>query len=120
MLEEKEKPPVKSFAAYEGTSFRCMKCDERIEDPGTSVYPGDCPVTIRTTIGIAPLHPMAGGEETVDVTDFAMPRFIRDLLARPVSMMIHCPECYAEDMGGLPMVDKEGNVVQPTAARPTE
>lgn len=98
----------------QAVSYSCSNCDERIEDPGTSVYPGDCPVVVYLVAGIAPMHPLAK-DGTADVTDFAMPQIVRDLLAQPVARMDFCPECFAEKLG-LPMVDKDGNVVKPRRA----
>ena len=97
-------------------SFKCDHCQERIEDPGTSVYPGDCPVVIYLVAGLAPGHPMVlAGKGAADVTDFALPQIVRDLFAQPVARMDWCPECFAEKFG-LPMVDKEGKEVKPVPA----
>ena len=95
------------------TSFKCDHCQERIEDPGTSAYEGDCPILIYMVAGLAPGHPMVlEGKGAADVTNFAMPQIVRDLLAQPVARMDFCPECLAERLG-LPMVDKDGEIVEP-------
>jgi predicted RNA-binding Zn-ribbon protein involved in translation (DUF1610 family) len=88
----------------QATSFTCEDCGERIEDK-------ECPIVVYLVAGLAPLHPMtkAGADGKVaDVTNFAMPQIVRDLLARPVARMDFCPECFAEKLG-LPMVDAEGS-----------
>jgi hypothetical protein len=100
-------------------SFTCDHCKERIEDPGTSVYPGDCPVVIYMVAGLAPGHPMVlGGKGAADVTDFAMPQIVRDLLSQPVARMEFCPECLSERLG-LPMVDAKGKKVKPSQTAPS-
>jgi len=97
-------------------SFKCDHCQERIEDPGTSAYPGDCPVVVYMVAGVAPGHPMVlEGKGAADVTDFAMPQIVRDLLAQPVARMDFCPECFADKLG-LQMVDAAGEKVKPVPA----
>ena len=95
---------------YEGVSLRCHVCSERIEDPGTSVYAGDCPVVIRVTVGVAPLHPTTGDAGT-DVTEFAMPAIVREILAHPTQFMLFCPECFSERLG-LPMLNADGSTAK--------
>jgi hypothetical protein len=101
----------------QATSFTCEHCSERIEDPSaTTAYEGDNPVVVYIVAGIAPMHPMAlAGKGAADITDFPLPRFLRDLLAQPVARMDMCAECFAEKFS-LPMVDKEGKEVKPVPA----
>lgn len=99
----------------QSASFRCDHCEERIEDPSTtSAYEGDCPIIIYMVAGLAPGHPMVlAGKGVAEVSEFAMPQVVRDLLAQPVARMDFCPECFGEKFG-LPMVNADGSKAKKT------
>lgn len=76
----------------ESVSFLCDGCSERIED-------GECPIVIRVTVGVAPMHPSVAKGEPLDVTEMPLTPLTRQLLAKPIARGEWCDACFAAAFG---------------------
>ena len=93
----------------QSTSFTCDCCKKRIEDE-------DCPVVVYVVAGLVPMHPKTQkGAQAVDVTDYPMSQYVRDLLAKPIAREEFCAACFAEKMGH-PLVTPEPAPAAPPPA----